>query len=350
MPLVAQNPLPRAILGLMTFGPDESKGARITSLDDFNKCLDHFQQQGFQEIDTARIYVDGEQEAFTAQAKWKERGLTLATKWYPQYPGAHKPDVLRQNLELSLKELGTNQVDIFYLHAADRSVPFAETLETVNELHKEGKFVQLGISNYTAFEVAEIVTLCNERGWVRPTIYQAMYNAITRNIETELIPACKRYGIDIVIYNPLAGGLFSGKYKSQDIPVEGRYSDQSSHGQLYRSRYFKDATFDALRLIEPVVAKHGLTMPETAFRWVHHHSALNIKDGGRDGIILGVSSLAQLENNLKDVQKGPLPQEVIDVLDQAWLVAKPTAPNYWHLDLKYTYDTQEALFGAKSKV
>ncbi|GES59250.1 aflatoxin B1-aldehyde reductase [Aspergillus terreus] len=349
MPLVAQNPLPRAILGLMTFGPSESKGARITSLDEFNKCLDYFQQQGFQEIDTARIYVGGEQEAFTAQAKWKERGLALATKWYPQYPGAHKPDVLRQNLELSLKELGTNQVDIFYLHAADRSVPFAETLETVNELHKEGKFVQLGLSNYTAFEVAEIVTLCNERGWVRPTIYQAMYNAITRNIETELIPACKRYGIDIVIYNPLAGGLFSGKYKTQDIPAEGRYSDQSSTGQMYRNRYFKDATFDALRLIEPVVAKHGLTMPETAFRWVHHHSALNMKDGGRDGIILGVSSLAQLENNLKDVQKGPLPQEVVDVLDQAWLVAKPTAPNYWHLDLKYTYDTQEALFKPKSK-
>jgi aflatoxin B1 aldehyde reductase len=164
----------------MTFGPDESEGARVTSLDDFNKCLDHLQQQGYNEVDTARIYVGGKQEAFTAQAKWKERGLTLATKWYPKTPGAHKPEVLRENLELSLKELQTDQVDIFYLHAADRSVPFDATLEAVNELHKEGKFVQLGLSNYTAFEVAEIVTLCNERGWVRPTIYQAMYNAISK--------------------------------------------------------------------------------------------------------------------------------------------------------------------------
>lgn len=163
----------------MTFGPDESKGARITSLDDYNKCLDYFQQQGFNEIDTARIYIDGQQEGFTAQAKWKQRGLTLATKWYPQYPGAHKASDLRANLETSLKELQTNTVDIFYLHAPDRSVPFAETLEEVNKLHKEGKFVQLGLSNYTAFEVAEIVTLCTERGWVRPTIYQAMYNAIS---------------------------------------------------------------------------------------------------------------------------------------------------------------------------
>lgn len=179
MPLIAQNPVPRAILGLMTFGPEgtESKGTRLSSLD---KCLDYFQQQGFNEVDTARLYVAGEQEAFTAQAKWKERGLTLATKWYPKTPGDHKANVLRENVGISLKELQTDQVDIFYLHAPDRSVPFTETLEEVNKLHKEGKFVQLGLSNYTAFEVAEIVTICNERGWVRPTIYQAMYNAISK--------------------------------------------------------------------------------------------------------------------------------------------------------------------------
>jgi aflatoxin B1 aldehyde reductase len=179
MPLIAQNPQPRVILGLMTFGPSEAKGARITSLDEYNKCLDYFQQQGFNEVDTARIYIDGEQEAFTAKANWKSRGLTLATKWYPQQPGFHKPDILRENLELSLKELQTDTVDIFYLHAADRATPFAETLEAVNQLHKEGKFVQLGLSNFTAFEVAEICTLCAANGWVRPTIYQAMYNAIS---------------------------------------------------------------------------------------------------------------------------------------------------------------------------
>ncbi|KAL3467995.1 NADP-dependent oxidoreductase domain-containing protein [Aspergillus heterothallicus] len=348
MPLIAQNPLPRTILGLMTFGPDESSGARITSLDEFNKHLDYFQQQGFNEIDTARIYVGGKQEAWTKEAKWKERGLTLATKWYPKTPGDHKANVLREQLELSLSELGADQVDIFYLHAPDRSIPFAETLEAVNELHKEGKFVQLGLSNFAAFEVAEIVTLCNERGWVRPTIFQAMYNAITRSIETELIPVCKRYGIDIVIYNPLAGGIFSGKYKTKDVPADGRFSDNAVSGALYRKRYFRDATFDALAVIEPVVEKHGLTLPETAIRWVHHHSKLNIKDG-RDGIIIGVSSLSQLESNLRDVLKGPLPEEVVEALDKAWLITKPTAPDYWHLELKYTYDTQAALFKPRSK-
>ncbi|KAF7713147.1 Aldo/keto reductase family protein [Penicillium ucsense] len=350
MPLIAQNPQPRVILGLMTFGPDESKGARITSLDEYKKCLDYFQQQGFNEIDTARIYVGGEQEAFTAKAQWKERGLTLATKWYPLEAGAHKPAVVREKLEQSLKELNTDQVDIFYLHAPDRSVPFAETLEEVNKLHKEGKFVQLGLSNYTAFEVAEIVTTCAERGWVRPTIFQAMYNAITRNIETELVPVCRRYGIDIVIYNPLAGGLFSGKYKTKDVPAEGRYSDKHGTGNNYRNRYFRDANFEALSLIEPVVEKHGLTLIETALRWVRHHSALKMDGEGRDGVIVGVSSFGQLESNLKDLQKGPLPDEVVKALDEAWMVAKPYSANYWHLDLKYTYDTQEALFKPKPKV
>ena len=99
---------PRVILGLMTFGPDANAGGRITSLDEYNKCLDYLQSQGYNEIDTARVYIDGKQEAFTREARWKERGLTVATKVYPHQPGTHRPEVLRENLETSLRELGTN--------------------------------------------------------------------------------------------------------------------------------------------------------------------------------------------------------------------------------------------------
>lgn len=114
---------------------------------------------------------------------------------------------------------------------------------------------------------------------------------------------------------------------------------------MYRKRYFRDNTFEALRVIEPVVAKHNLTLLETAFRWLTHHSALNIKDGGNDGIIIGVSSKQQLENNLKDLEKGPLPEEVVKALDEAWLIAKPTVAPYWHPDapIAYTYDTRKAI-------
>ena len=331
----------------MTFGPDESKGARVTSLDEYKKCLDHFQKEGYNEVDTAESYVGGQQMAFTAQAGWKERGLTLATKYYPKQEAGHTAKVLREKLDHCLQELDTDCVDIFYLHAADRWHPFEEALEACNTLHKEGKFVQLGMSNFTAFEVAECVITCKERGWVRPTIYQGMYNAITRSLETETIVACHRYGLDVVIYNPLAGGLFSGKIKSAEVPQSGRYSDTAQSGAMYRKRYFRDATFDALRLIEETAQKHNLTLLEIALRWCVHHSALKIKNGGRDGIIIGVSSLSQLEGNLRDLEKGPLPDEVVETLDEAWQITKGTTPNYWHLDLKYGYDTQAALFGQK---
>lgn len=219
----------------------------------------------------------------------------------------------------------------------------------MDELHKKGKFVQLGLSNFTAFEVAEVVMHCKYNNWVRPTIYQGMYNAITRSLDAELIPVCRRYGIDVVVYNPIAGGIFSGKYKSKDVVPDdgGRFSDKYNKvtAGRYRDRYFKDATFEALRIIEPVVEKHGLTLLETAFRWLTHHSGLNIKDGGNDGIIIGVSSEEQLKDNLKNLEKGPLPEDVIAALDEAWAIAKPSTANYWHLDLEYKYDTRKALFG-----
>ena len=191
---------------------------------------------------------------------------------------------------------------------------------------------------------------CKANGWVRPTIYQGMYNTVTRSIEQELIPACRRYGLDIVIYNPLAGGLFSGKYSAASMevaPGEGRFSDTSTLGSDYRKRYFKDATFAALAVVEPVVEKFGLTLVETALRWVVHHSALKIMVDGNDGVIIGVSSLKQLEGNLEILQRGPLPKEVCEALDKAWKIAEPDTPNYWHLDLEYTYDTKRALFGLK---
>lgn len=214
--------------------------------------------------------------------------------------------------------------------------------------------MRLGVSNYTAFELAEVVMLCKANGWVRPTIYQGMYNAITRGIEPELLPACRRYGLDVVVYNPIAGGLFSGKIKSKDmVPNEGRFSDTHGTGRNYRGRYFKDSTFEALRVVEDVVAKHekdGLNMIETALRWVRHHSALKVGESGSgsgDGIIIGISGLEQLESNLNNLEKGPLPDDVVAALDKAWMIAKADAPNYWHKDLVYTYDTKEALFGKK---
>ncbi|KAJ6789064.1 hypothetical protein PWT90_00366 [Aphanocladium album] len=352
MPLIVQaRTQPRVILGLMTFGPDKEAGARITDTATLGKALDVLKARGYDEVDTARIYVDGAQEAFTREAKWKDRGFTLATKVvYPYKPGGNNAKAVRESVEKSLADLGTDCVDILYLHCPDRGTPFAETLEAVNELHKEGKFVNLGISNFAAHEVAEVVMTCKYNGWVRPTIYQGMYNCITRHIEQELFVACRRYGLDIVAYNPLAGGLFSGKIKSKDVvPESGRFSDEGgSLGDRYRERYFKDGVFRALQIAEQAVDKAGLTLIETALRWMVHHSGLNII-GGNDGIIIGVSSVEQLENNLDNIEKGPLPAEVVKALDEAWEASKQDAVQYWHGTLEYTYNTQQALFTPGSK-
>ncbi|KAF4457152.1 potassium channel beta subunit [Fusarium albosuccineum] len=352
MPLIAQNPKHRVILGLMTFGPPGSQehDARVFDLDTYNKALDVFQGRGYSEVDTARVYVGGQQEGWTKQARWKERGLTLATKVkYPSNPGDNTAEKVVESVETSLKELGTDCIDLLYLHRPDRAVPFAETLEAINKLHKAGKFVRFGISNFAAHEVAEVVLTCKYNGWVRPTVYQGMYNCVTRSIEAELFVACKRYGLDIVVYNPLAGGLLSGKIKSMDIkPESGRFSDESKIGSLYRNRYFKEGTFKALSVIEQAVEKHGLTMIETALRWMVHHSKLRITNGN-DGIIIGISNVQQLENNLDNVEKGPLPDEVVQALDQAWEYSKADTTSYWHGELEYGYDVHEALFGAGSK-
>jgi aflatoxin B1 aldehyde reductase len=100
----------------MTFGPDEDKGARITDFSEFTSCLDYFHGQGYDEIDTARVYVGGKQEEWTARADYKARGFTLATKWYPNQPKAHEPEMLKMKCQESLDALKTESVDIFYLH------------------------------------------------------------------------------------------------------------------------------------------------------------------------------------------------------------------------------------------
>ncbi|KAL4952171.1 NADP-dependent oxidoreductase domain-containing protein [Aspergillus filifer] len=339
---------PRAILGLMTTGPPTAHGARITSLLQFQQLL--IQSSGYIELDTARIYLGGSQESFTAEAGYKERGLSIATKVYPLTPGDHAPEALSETLNLSLRELDTDAVDIFYLHAPDRSVPFETTLEEVDKLYREGKFKQLGLSNYASFEVAEICTICRERGWVRPTIYQALYNALIRTIEPELIPACRHYGLDIVVYNAIAGGMLVGIYKAPSVPETGRFSAQHPTGQTYRDRYFKKTTFTALQIIETAASKHGLTMPECAFRWLRHHSALRFAaDNGsgekwNDGVVISVSSVEQLERNLADLEKGPLPGDVVEAMEEAWTLTKGEAVKYWHGKLEFGYDTPETLF------
>ncbi|KAI0399729.1 NADP-dependent oxidoreductase domain-containing protein [Xylaria palmicola] len=337
----------RMVMGLMVLGPPGVPGARLTGLDNITAAFDMFQARGYDEIDTARLYLGGKQEAFTREAGWKERGLKVATKAYPITPGLHAPDVLASTLETSLAELGTDCVDIFYLHAPDRSIPFATTLEAVDRLYRAGKFKRLGLSNYTAFEVAEIATTCAHRGFVRPTVYQALYNPLFRGIEDELVPACRRYGIAVDAYSPTGGGFLTGAITSVDAdPREGRFAAAGPMQHLTRGKYFRPGIVEGARIIRAAAEKEEVPPLEVALRWVAHHSALSPARG--DGVVLGFSRLEQLRDNLDAVERGPLGPELLEALERAWRAAQPDAGLYWQMPMVYGYDTVKELFGERA--
>ncbi|KAK9458671.1 NADP-dependent oxidoreductase domain-containing protein [Lipomyces oligophaga] len=331
----------RIILGLMTFGPPEVSFSRINSISEAAKVFQYLKDHGYSEIDTARMYIDGRQEAFTAEVGYKNYGLGIATKCFPVHQGEHSATELPKYLEKSLKELKTDSVDIFYLHAPDRKTPILETLQTMDKLHKEGKFKIFGVSNYSAFEVSEMVTLARVHGLLQPMLYQARYNCLARTIEPELIPALRRYGIDLVVYNPIAGGLLSGKYQKEVIPTAGRYAMDNWIGQMIRKRYFTEGHWRALEIIEQAAKKHNLTLPEIAFRWLVHHSMLRLGSASSqqgDGIIIGISAFDQLVSNLDDLEKGPLPKEILVAVDEAYHVAIPDVEPYFWGKLEYEYN------------
>ncbi|TFK54931.1 Aldo/keto reductase [Heliocybe sulcata] len=313
------------LFGTMTMGAPGKNGVRTADLKECQDILDTYFKYGHRELDTARMYADGTTEDYLSKLDLK--GSTIDTKVYPTQPGVHSPSVLRSTFLTSLKALNKSKVRVFYLHAPDRSVPFEETCREVNKMHQEGLFETFGLSNFASWEVAEIVGICKANGWVQPKIYQAMYNAITRAMEPELVPCCRKYGIRIVIYNPLAGGFFAGKIpaSSADAPKGGRFDPSSRMGEMYRARYFREGYFKAMDILKPVAEKHSLRLTEIALRWCQHHSVLTPEDG----IILGASSAEQLDMNCADSEKGPLPDDVLQALDEAWSTVIPQAPTYW---------------------
>ncbi|KAI0655684.1 Aldo/keto reductase [Cubamyces menziesii] len=337
----AQKTALNIVMGAAVFGAPE-KGARISELSDVATVLDVFQSHGHFEVDTARVYGEGTSEEYLGKLDLQKRGLVVDTKIYPTAGKdgsrgvaitsqiSHSPEDLRRILDISLKSLNTNSVEIWYLHGPDRTTPYDVTMKAVNELYKEGKFKRFGVSNFAAWEVAEIVGICKANGYVQPSVYQGVYNAIHRNVEPELFPCLRKFGIAFYAFNPLGGGLLTGRYHSPTDQVEpgSRFDPTKNIGKLYRARYWQEPYFRALEQIDAVAQKHGLTMAEIALRWLEHHSQLSREY--RDAIIIGASSIKHVEQNLVDLEKGPLPEEVVKVLEEAWLIVSPYATKYFH--------------------
>ncbi|TGO17008.1 hypothetical protein BTUL_0021g00050 [Botrytis tulipae] len=242
-----------------------------------------------------------------------------AMSWLTKDTYSHSAAHVRRGFEDSMKALNTDRIEMFYLHGPDRSIPFEETLSEVNKLHQEGRFERFGISNYTSWEVARICDIAEKNGWVKPSVYQGLYNAFNRSVEAELIPCLRFYNMSLYAFQPLAGGFLASKYHRDQTEYEAgcRFDPSKPQGQLHHGRYINDRNLYALEdILRPVIRKHGLTEAECGLRWMAHHSSM--KNELNDAVIVGASSAEQLEQNLKDLEKGELPDEVVEALEKCW--------------------------------
>lgn len=329
----AGRPL-RVILGTMTMGGPVNRRQSLSMFELFMKApsVRKHLTGGKVEADTARMYQDGETEAVISdvftQSSIIAKNYMLATKANP-FKGAGeslRPESVRAQLEASLQALRVECVDVFYLHAPDHDTKIEVTLAAVQELYQEGKFRELGLSNYSAWQVVQIYYICKESGYVLPTLYQGMYNAITREVERELLPALKELGIRFYAYNPLAGGFLTGKHRSLvQFPKGGRFGE-TAWGIKYRDRFWKPEYFKALDVIMAACESHDISMTSASMRWIMHHS--DLRGGLNDGVILGASSVDHLQENLDATNEGPLPKEIVSAFNQAWETCRPACPAY----------------------
>lgn len=310
---------PRIILGTMNFGEQvDEKNA--------DKMVRIFLDRGYREVDTAHLYVKGLTEEILGKilARSLREKVYLATKVSPQNGEGLKPEQVVKKLETSLRRLKTEYVDLLYLHAPDPKTPIEQTLEACDNLHREGKFKDFGLSNYASWQVVDIWHKCNRNGWVGPIVYQGMYNAITRDVERELFPAIRVLGIKFYTYNPLAAGFLTGKYFDREKkPLAGRFA----LNQAYVERYWKESYFKAMNVIRSALKENELMLADYSLRWMMHHSLIKGTNG--DGFIIGATNLDQFENNLKSCDKGKLPESLVTVFDHAWEIVRPECPQYF---------------------
>ena len=308
------------VLGTMTFG--ESVFAPEVS--DF---LNAFLEAGYEELDTAYVYNDGTCEKLLGEAlPALKRPYKIATKVNPRITGRLDAEAAYLQLNESLERLRLPCVDTLYLHFPDPATPVESVLSACGEMHRQGKFKELGLSNFPAWMVADAWHICDKNGWVRPTVYEGIYNPLTRKAETELNDCLNRFGMRFYAYNPLAGGLLTGRYGSfEEAPEDGRFT----HRPNYQKRYWKKSYFDAVDVIKAAAEQSGVSLIDAVYRWLAYHSMLRGDRG--DAILIGASKPGHLKQNMSAVQAGPLPEAVVAAFEQAWQVSKADSPEYFTL-------------------
>ena len=310
----------KLILGTMTFG----ESVFAPEISDF---ISTFLDAGYTELDTAYVYNEGSCERLLGEALAEtDRPVRVATKVNPRISGKLDGEAAYRQVNESLERLRLSCADTVYLHFPDPVTPVEDVLSAMADMHEQGKYRELGLSNFPAWMVADVWHLCDRRGWIKPTVYEGMYNPLTRNAERELNACLDHFGMRYYAYNPLCGGLLTGRYSSfEEDPADGRFT----HRPGYQKRYWKKSYFDAVDLLKEACISDKVTLVEAAYRWLAYHSML--RDDRGDGIIIGASKLTHLKQNLEAMKKGPLPGRLTAAFEQAWELCRADSPEYFTL-------------------
>jgi aryl-alcohol dehydrogenase-like predicted oxidoreductase len=306
----------RVCLGTMTFGAQTDEATALTMV---NLCFD----RGINFFDTANIYAAGASETILGRAlKGRRDRVVLASKVAakmgagPDQAGLSRAAIMRA-VDESLQRLQTDYLDLYYLHWPDYAVPADETLEAMGRLVSDGKVRHVGVSNFAAWQIVRLLWLAERKNLPAVSVTQPMFNLLARGIEPELLPMCREFGIGTVVYNPLAGGILTGK-QTFEAPLPGTRFDQN---QAYLDRYWHEQNFSAVQELSAAARDAGRSLVSLALNWVLHHSAV-------DCAIVGASRLAHLEENLRAAGEGALPPEAVAACDRVWARLRGPSPKY----------------------
>jgi aryl-alcohol dehydrogenase-like predicted oxidoreductase len=306
----------RLVLGAMTFG---SQVDQETATAMVNLSLD----AGINHFDTANAYNAGESERMLGLALGSRRNEGIvATKVFgtmgdgPDDKGLSAAAIKKQ-IDASLTRLGTDYVDLYYLHSPDYAVPVEESLGAMSDLVSEGKVRHVAASNYAAWQLCQMSGLSAERGWPSVRVSQVMYNLISRGLDDEYVAFAEAYGLSSIVYNPLAGGLLTGKHRPDSVPVEGsRFNNPA-----YRDRYWTARQFSAVDQLRAVAEGAGISLVELSLRWLLARPPV-------EAVLVGASGLGQLEANIAAASGPALDADVMDACDAIWHELRGPLPHY----------------------
>ena len=304
-------------LGAMTFGGGEQQGlwAAVGSLPqkEVDEIVRRSLDAGVNFIDTANVYHAGRSEQLVGQAL-KNLGVTrtdlvIATKVYgemgagPNDRGASRGHIMDQ-VEASLKRLGTDHIDLYQIHASDPVTPIEETMRALDDLVSRGMVRYVGVSNWTAWRIMKALGVSERQGWARFETVQAYYSIAGRDLEREVVPLMLEEKLGLMVWSPLAGGLLSGKYGPGAPDPEGARRAAFDFPPVKKDRAW--TCVDAMREIADA---KGSTVARVALAWLLHQPVVT-------SVIIGAKRVDQLEDNLGAVEV-KLTAEDLAKLDEA---------------------------------